>query len=124
MNTPNILGAYCFIDNPFKKNVFHPYLDVSSLFILQLGCVVNMSSRWKKLSLRVWIRVMDSMGQDEVQASAEKLLHGENPCSSCVCVNLRIQNKGFRNPYSKRTYPCILLKKYAQMNFRNEKHAC
>ena len=54
-------------------------LDVSSLFLLQLGCVVNMSSRWKKLSLRVWIRVMDSMGQDEVQASAEKLLNGENP---------------------------------------------
>ena len=52
--------------------------DVCSLFLLQLGCVVNMSSRWKKLKLRVWIRVLDSMTQDDVQASADKLLQSKS----------------------------------------------
>ena len=62
------------------------FSDVCSLFLLQLGCIVNMSSRWKKLKLRVWIRVLDSMTQDEVQTSADKLLHSEifyEPFSYC-----------------------------------------
>ena len=34
--------------------------DTTSLFILQLACIVNRVTRWKKLSIRVFVAARDN----------------------------------------------------------------
>ncbi len=53
------------------------FSDVSSLFLLQLACVVNMSQRWKKLCLRVFVRHLESQKPSEVEVSVKHLLQSK-----------------------------------------------
>ena len=41
--------------SPWQTNV----TDTSSLFILQLACIVNMVPRWKKMKIRVFLAARD-----------------------------------------------------------------
>ena len=53
--------------SPWDTNV----TDTSSLFILQLACIVNMVPRWKKLNIRVFLAAKDSSNES---SSGEFLL--------------------------------------------------
>jgi potassium/chloride transporter 9 len=45
--------------------------DTTSLFILQLACIVNMVPRWKKLSIRVFAAARDCASQTTSEADTD-----------------------------------------------------
>ena len=49
--------------------------DTTSLFILQLACIVNMSPRWKGLKIRVFVvkPVSESRNKDETETGTKDI---------------------------------------------------
>ena len=47
--------------------------DTTSLFILQLACIVNMVPRWKKLNIRVFVAAQDSSSHQSSETTGTDL---------------------------------------------------
>ncbi|XP_016306177.1 solute carrier family 12 member 9-like isoform X3 [Sinocyclocheilus anshuiensis] len=48
------------------------YADVSSLFLLQMACVLNMANRWRRASLRIFVCVASESGDQGWLANEEQ----------------------------------------------------
>ena len=71
--------SFNLVSHLFKYLPTISFTDTTSLFILQLACIVNRVTRWKKLSIRVFVAARDNNyggSSDDDNASSGTDLEG------------------------------------------------